>query len=179
MGTNYSRSATYSKILTFKRVPTIQEVSHIQEIPTMQRVPTIQRWSLAMAKLCKLFTWKGTLKRTNLHIFISTNQVELMSDLLKSNILHWLSNKFPKWSYNWDLIWSVGLFLDETFLIVSKHELLVVWNMCNSKAPRVTRKKVLKPPYPFKPLVSNFLLEITSQAWSFNDYLRPISFLVA
>ena len=88
MGTNYSRSAICSKILTVERVPTIQEVSHIQEIPTMQRVPTIQRWSLAIAKLCKLFTWKGTLKRINLYIFISTNQVELMSDLQKSDILH-------------------------------------------------------------------------------------------
>ena len=66
------------RIQTVERVPTIQEVPHIQGKPTMQRVPTIQRWSLAMAKLCKLFTWKGTLKRTNLYIFISTNQVELM-----------------------------------------------------------------------------------------------------
>ena len=78
-----------------------------------------------------------------------------------------------------NLIWSVGLFLDEIFLIVSKHELLVVWNMSNSKATRVTHNKTLKPPYPFKPLVSTCLLEITSQAWSFNDYLRPISVLVA
>ena len=93
----YSRSVMYSKMQTVQRVPTIQEVPYIQGIPTMQRVPTIQRWSLAMAKLCKLFTWKETLKRTNLYIFISTNQVELMSDFLKSNILHWLSNKFPKW----------------------------------------------------------------------------------
>ena len=83
-----------------ERVPTIQEVPHIQGITTMQRVPTIQRWSLAMAKFCKLFTWKGTLKRTNLYIFISTNQVELMSDLQKSDILYWLFNEWPKWLYN-------------------------------------------------------------------------------
>ena len=89
MGTNYSRSAIYSKILTFERVPTIQEVSHIQEIPTMQRVPTIQRWSLANAKLCKLFMWRGTQKRINLHVFISTNQVELIKYLQKTDILHY------------------------------------------------------------------------------------------
>ena len=96
MGTNYSRSVMYLKMQNVQRVPTIQEVPYIQGIPTMQRVPTIQRWSLAMAKLCKLFTWKGTLKRTNLHIFISTNQVELMNHLQKSDVLHWLSNKLPK-----------------------------------------------------------------------------------
>ena len=101
MGTNYSRSVMYSKMQTVQRVPTIQEVPYIQGIPTMQRVPTIQRWSLATAKLCKLFTQKGPLKRTNLHIFISTNQVELMSDLQKSDTLHWLFDKLPKWLYNW------------------------------------------------------------------------------
>ena len=124
MGTNYSRSATYSKILTVERVPTIQEVPYIEEIPTMQRVPTIQRWFLAMAKLCKLFTWKGPLKRTNLHIFILTSQVELMSDLLKSDILHWLSNKFPKWLYNWFNL---------------KCRIVPGWNILISIKTRVTR----------------------------------------
>ena len=81
--------------------------------------------------------------------------------------------------YITDLIWSVGLFLDKIFLIVSKHELLVVRNMSNNKATRVTRNKTLKPQYPFKPLVSTCLLEIASQGWSFNDYLRVISVLVA
>ena len=107
---------------TVQRVPTIQEVPYIQGISTMQRVPTIQRWYLANAKLCKLFISRGTLKRINLHVFISTNQVELINYLQEAYILHYIfSNKLPNKSID-DFIWSAGLFLGEIFLIVSKHE---------------------------------------------------------
>ena len=110
------------KLVTVERVPTIQEVPHIQEMITMQRVPTIQRWYLANAKLYKLFISRGTLKRINLHVFISINQVEFINYLQKAYILNYIfSNKLSNKSID-DFIWSAGLFLGEIFLIVSKHE---------------------------------------------------------